>query len=105
LIFPFSDLSRYIFPFRKPQVVLKIGKKITALTITWNAKIGHESRIGNRANSISLAVWLVQWLSFHLITSQLLKIKCVEFMCTLVLFIASLFLKFSIELLFFQTYT
>jgi hypothetical protein len=27
--FPLSDLSRYIFPFRKPQVVLKIEKKIT----------------------------------------------------------------------------
>jgi hypothetical protein len=27
--FPFSDLSRNIFPFRKPQVVLKIAKKIT----------------------------------------------------------------------------
>jgi hypothetical protein len=24
---PFSDLLRYIFPFRKPQVVLKIGGK------------------------------------------------------------------------------
>jgi hypothetical protein len=27
---PFSDLLHYIFPFRKPQVVLKIGEKITA---------------------------------------------------------------------------
>jgi hypothetical protein len=28
---PFSDLSCYIFPFRKPQVVLKIEKEITVL--------------------------------------------------------------------------
>jgi hypothetical protein len=31
---PFVDLSRYIFPFRKPQVVLKIGKKITVTKLT-----------------------------------------------------------------------
>jgi hypothetical protein len=27
---PFSDFWCYIFPFRKPQVVFKIGKEITA---------------------------------------------------------------------------
>jgi hypothetical protein len=34
----FSDLSSYSFHFRKPQVVLKIEKKITATMIIVNLK-------------------------------------------------------------------
>jgi hypothetical protein len=37
-MFLFSDLSSYIFPFIKPQVVLKIEKKITVTMIIVNLK-------------------------------------------------------------------